>query len=957
MIDTSILHYRITGKLGAGAMGEVYLAHDERTDRKVALKFVGLRDQGGDEACARLVREARAAARLTHTGIVTLFGLEDAEGKLFLVQEFVAGETLAVRLQRGPLSADESMRLARELSSALAHAHTQGVLHRDLKPDNVLVTEDGHFKIADFGIARVEGLATVTTDGSMMGTLPYMAPERLAGGQGDERADLFALGAILYEAITGTRAFPGDSQAEVLYAVMESAPVRPAVATDAQPMLALALHLLSKTPEERPRDGDAVRGLLETWATTGAMRFPMRRRRVRVAVTVGVALATVAGLGLWGRGHVVAEAGTEPSVAVLPFINLQDPSDPARTGSVAGTLLVSSLAQPNQVNVLRTQSVIDAVQAVRARGRSISPDEAMQVARRTHAGRIVTGTILQMTPQIVVSAEVIDVASDRVLHSAKVEGCDGATVFQVVDQLGSKLLGQMVPGFAARNLAPLESRTGTNLSAYEHFVNGQEKLARGEIDEAGKHFEAAVALDSTLAAAYYQLGVTQWWGGEPGRATSSIEHARRYGSRLTPTEGAMLDALAALVDGHWGDAESRLRDIDRRWPDDKQVLYGLVEATYHGGHPDRTIVAARRALRIAPTFLLPTVHLVDALALAGRSAEAERIARQTLARDPHFAFIWHSLYSAKLYQGDGLAALDVLRQARAAGVKDPMIFSEGGHLAIALDSLDTARRYYEAPDAPAWRQTDLRRGVAFKIAFVRGNFRQALRIAEDAWAVFPRTPEGRGPSVPMASGCNAAMALGDGATALMFVDSTYARYARAKRMPPAELEYSHAAERASMLAELGSTTEAAAALLQLRRNPVARRDDNPTQLRMIEAEIALKEKRGADALALLSGPVRYQRGFFMYNCTRLMRARAQMLVGDYARAQATLDTLAAVPVLRLDDVALVQFHRGQCLEKLGRPADAAAAYTAFLQRWTAAPASRPEIGAALAALKRLRVAA
>lgn len=957
MIGTTILHYRITQKLGAGAMGEVYLARDERTDRLVALKFVGRREAGSADACARLVREARAAARLTHPAIVTLYGLEDADGELFLVQEYVAGDTLAVRLSRGALSAAEARTLVGEMAGALAHAHAQGVMHRDLKPDNVLVTADGHFKIADFGIARVEGFATVTTDGSLTGTLPYMAPERLEGAPGDARADLFALGAILYEAVTGQRAFQGQSQAEVLYAVMETDPARPTLPAELQPLLALALHLLAKKPGDRPASGDAVLALLRSWETTGIVRFPLRRRRTKLIAAFAMACVLVTALGLWGRGRFTAQAETEPAVAVLPFSNLQDPHDPARTGAVAGTLLVSALAQTGQVDVLSSQTVVDAIESLHHADTAFTRDDAMQVARRTHARRFVTGTILQLQPSIVLTAEVIDVASGRVLHSARIEGASGQSVFQVVDQLGSRLLGQMVPGFAARDATPYAARTGNNLSAYQNYVNGQTQLARGEIEEARRSFGAALEQDSTLAAAAYQLGVTQWWGGEPGAAGASIELARRSGDRLTPTERDMLDALAALVASHWDDAEARLREIDRRAPDDKQVLYGLVEATYHGGHPDRAIAAARRAEAIAPRFLLPRVHLVDALALLGRSAEAERIAEQSLAQDPHFAFMWHSLYGAYLYRGDGTGGLDVLRRARAAGVTDPMVFSEGGHLACALDSLDMARLCYQNPNAPAWRQTDIRRGVAFKIAFARGRFREAERIAEDAWAVFPRGYDGHGSPVPMSSGVNAALALGDTVRAFAFLDSTYARFERSGRMEGPALAFDHLMERASIEAELGLTVQARAHLRQLRREPLSRRDFNPTQLRLIDAEICLKEGDGARALALLAGRAIYQEGFFRYNTTRLMRARAQILTGDAAHALATLDTLAAVPVLRLDDAALVHYDRGRCCEALGRRADAVTAYSRFLRIWRDAPATRPEIRAARAAVARLQIPA
>ncbi len=959
MIDTSILHYRITNRLGAGAMGEVYLARDERTERLVALKFVGRTQAAEGEARARLTREARAAARLNHPAIVTVHGLEDTGDQLFLVQEYVQGETLAARLARGPLPLADAERLARSLATALAHAHAHGVHHRDLKPDNVLVAADGQFKIADFGIARVDGAAALTVDGSILGTLPYMAPERLEGAAGDARADLFALGAILYEALTGLRAFPGATQAEVLYAVVRGEPAVPALPAAAQPLLAVALHLLAKDPAARPADGDAVCAMLDAWTRTGTAPLPHRpRRRVQWAAALGAACALVAALGLWGRGHVAAEAGTEPAVAVLPFVNVADPTDPERTGAVAGTLLVSSLAQTGQVNVLGSQSVVDAIEALphRADG-ALTRDDAVRVAERTHAARLVRGSILQTAPQWVVSAEVVDVASGRVLHSARLAGTRGQSIFDVVDDLGTRLLEQMVPGFSAARATPYALRTGDNLSAYQHYVAGQEALARGEFESASADFAAALDRDSTLAAAAYQLGVTQWWGGEPDAAGASIEHARRFGDRLTGSERDMLDALAALVAGHWGDAEARLREIDRRWPGDKQVLYGLVEATYHGGHPERTLVAARRAARVAPEFLLPRVHLVDALAVTGHTDEAERLARETLARDPHFAFMWHSLFTTRLYHGDGAGALDVLRHARAAGVHDPLVYSEGGHLACALDSTDAARLCYVNPHAPAWKQTDARRGLAFKQAFARGDFVRAERIAEDAWAAFPRDVRVSGGAVPLANGANAAMALGDSVRAFAFIDSVYARHARSGRLHGADLDFDHLMDRAWVEASLGKTVQAQAHVRQLRRSPLSRRDFNPVQLRLIDADVALREGRGADALALLAGPPIYQDGFFRYNSVRLLRARAQMQLGDHARALATLDTLAAVPVLRLDDAALLHLDRAHCCEALGRRAEAVAAYERFLALWRDAPATRREVRDARAALARLRTVA
>ena len=299
MIGRTVLHYSVTAELGAGAMGRVYLARDERTGRRVALKFLAPEAAGDDEARARLLREATAAARLSHPNVVTLLAAEETAGELFLVEEYVEGESLARRLERGPLGPVELPRLARALTGALAHAHAHGVLHRDLKPANVLVAGDGTYKIADFGIARVEGEGTLTATGDMVGTLAYLAPERVSGHRGDARADLFALGAVLYEAMTGRRAFAGGSEAEVLHAVLNEAPRPPEAATAALlPLAELTMRLLAKDPAQRPPSAEAV---LEALATMrpDAPRVAERRRGWLAPALAFLAVAVVVGAGAW----------------------------------------------------------------------------------------------------------------------------------------------------------------------------------------------------------------------------------------------------------------------------------------------------------------------------------------------------------------------------------------------------------------------------------------------------------------------------------------------------------------------------------------------------------------------------------------------------------------------------------------------------------------------------------
>jgi serine/threonine-protein kinase len=210
----TLLHYRVIEKLGEGGMGAVFKAEDQRLGRVVAIKRLLRDDPGRETGRLRLVREARAASALSHPNIVTIFAIEESLGDAFIVMEYLQGETLAARISRGPLDASRVYALGAEAADALACAHAEGLVHRDVKPANVMITPRGSAKVLDFGIAKpaeggTEALPALTTTGALVGTIAYMSPEQLCGKPLDGRSDVFALGAVLYEAATGKRAFPG----------------------------------------------------------------------------------------------------------------------------------------------------------------------------------------------------------------------------------------------------------------------------------------------------------------------------------------------------------------------------------------------------------------------------------------------------------------------------------------------------------------------------------------------------------------------------------------------------------------------------------------------------------------------------------------------------------------------------------------------------------------------------
>lgn len=259
MIGTMLLHYEVKAQLGSGGSARVYLADDTRTGRKVALKMMTATVRRDPQSRERIAREARASAMLDHSGIVRLYSFEEADGQTFLVYEYVEGETLAERVKRGPLPTAAALDLAETLASALTHAHEHGVEHRDIKPTNVMVTHDGRYKLLDFGIVRLAGAVTITDSGVVLGSLPYLAPERIRGERGDLRADLYGLGLVYYIALSGRHPHGGGNEAQMLSAIVNQPPVPlTGLPEQAQPLADLALELLQKDPAQRPASAEAV---------------------------------------------------------------------------------------------------------------------------------------------------------------------------------------------------------------------------------------------------------------------------------------------------------------------------------------------------------------------------------------------------------------------------------------------------------------------------------------------------------------------------------------------------------------------------------------------------------------------------------------------------------------------------------------------------------------------------
>ena len=255
MIGQTISSYRITAKLGAGGMGEVFLAEDSKLDRKVALKFLPAQMSSQPDAKARFLQEARAASALNHPNVCTIYDIQEHDGQMFIVMEYVDGSTLRDRAQ--PFTLKQVIEIGVQVADGLAAAHEKGIVHRDIKTENIMIRKDGIVQIMDFGLAKLRGASRLTKEGSTIGTVGYMSPEQVQGLDADHRTDLFSLGVVLYELIAGRMPYNGAHETAIMYEIVNVDP-QPltAVRPDIDPELdRIILECLEKDPDERCQSG------------------------------------------------------------------------------------------------------------------------------------------------------------------------------------------------------------------------------------------------------------------------------------------------------------------------------------------------------------------------------------------------------------------------------------------------------------------------------------------------------------------------------------------------------------------------------------------------------------------------------------------------------------------------------------------------------------------------------
>jgi len=679
---TSIGPYQIVAAIGAGGMGEVYHAKDARLHREVAIKVLPEATAGITEALARFQREAEAVAAISHPNILSIFDVGREGSVSYLVTELLEGESLHTRLERSAVSWQQAADLGVNIASGLAAAHAKGIVHRDLKPGNIYLTNDGVVKILDFGLARVTPSAapadhTLTLDtrpGMVLGTVSYMSPEQVRGQHVDARSDIFSFGCVLFEMVTGERAFRGATSADVTAAILTHEP--PSIVHTKGGVAPELARIVARCLEKKPR---------RRFQSCDDLAFSLRS--VQESSTHSRLIESTSGSS--------TSAG-RPSIAVLPFANMSsDPENEYFSDGVAEEI-INALGKLDDLRVAARSS------AFSFKGKNA---EATDVGRKLNVSTVLEGSVRKSGDRVRIMAQLIDVAEGYTLWSERYDR-KMEDVFAVQDEIARAIVDQLKVKLISTADAALVERPTDNLEAYNLYLKGRfewSKRTPAGFRAALKCYQRAIELDPNYAAPHTGIaesyGLAAYWGNmAPDEAFPKARQAAETALAIDESEAEALSSLAkihTLYDLDWAAAEARFKKAIEIEPKNPHVQssYGIYLTITH--RDAESIEAHRRAYELDPLASYVSAHYGQALLLARHLDEAEEILRETIERDPSDYYPHNVLggtYREKLTVTE---SLESYRTAVKLSDGDPAVMTFMGLTVYRFGDRDEAFRLFD----------------------------------------------------------------------------------------------------------------------------------------------------------------------------------------------------------------------------------------------------------------------
>jgi pentatricopeptide repeat protein len=743
MIGRTISHYKILEKLGEGGMGIVYKAQDTKLDRPVAIKFLPRQLAADAEERKRFEREAKAAAALNHPNIATIYAIEEIDdpqrgNEQFIVMEYIDGQDLRkyIKAQGGtPIPIDQTLKVVVQTAQGLRTAHRKGIVHRDIKSANIMMTREGQVKIMDFGLAKLGGQTQLTKTGTTLGTVAYMSPEQGRGDKVDQRSDIWSLGIILYELLTGELPFQGDYEQAVLYSILHEEPesvshYREDIPKELEQVVRKSLTKISKDRyqqiDEFLEDLSSLIDLDEipsTYLRKPSLITTLKSSKKYLWISALFSLFVIFSLIQIGRMLFAPE--TVPStfqykisIAVLYFENRSGEED---LDKILVDMLTTNLARYDGLEVVSSQRLFDILKNLgKLDVKTIDRSIATEVAEQAGVETMLLGSIIQIGNKLRIASQLTDVKTGNIIGSPQADGEKIEDVFAMVDKLTEELGGNLAVSTAETEEAPFKIAevTTTSFVAYKYYQKGSEAGMRWDSRNAIKNFRKAIEIDSTFAMAHYHLAWIQGAFGifnpfsDLSQYRKAMRIAERHSQKASHRERLIIASAKAKFDRDILKAVSLSEEFVSRYPNDKHALWDLSDSYMTLGNFDGAIALLERALELDPTFsmvynllsyhysainehekaisanrkymaLLPDVGntynaAVDILMQAGRFDEALQMCEEGLKKLLPDRQGWYSFRTAMIYlfQGESDKALETISRVQELGKRSAIAMHE-----------------------------------------------------------------------------------------------------------------------------------------------------------------------------------------------------------------------------------------------------------------------------------------
>ncbi|MBC8028716.1 MAG: protein kinase [Pyrinomonadaceae bacterium] len=731
--DQTILHFKILTMLGEGGMGEVYLAHDLKLDRRVALKLLPLYFSKDEESLRRFEQEARAASALSHPNVCIIHDVNETEdNRPFIVMEYVEGATLRERLETGgAMRPNEALDIAMQVASALDEAHLKGITHRDIKPENIMLRNDGQAKVLDFGVAKLaEGLAYELADekegsfrtapGSLLGTVSYMSPEQARGLPVDARTDIWSLGVVLYEMLTGRTPFGGDTPSDTLAAILEHEPApfvshAPGLPGELERIITNALtkdrEKRYKTIKELLTDLHHLKTRLEERTAKQGHPGPtaadskIRSTGTRNAVFATVALVIIAAIIIYTYYSTQNDKGSLNSIAVLPFVNKVNDPDTEYLSDGITESIITNLSRISKLNVIAYTTVSP------YKGSSIDP---LAVGRKLKVQAVLVGKLARRGDNLTVSVELMDVRNSKHIWGEQYQR-QLSDILVLQKQLSREISEQLQLSLTGAEQKQLAKSYTDNTEAYQLYLKGRffwNKRTIEDFKKAIEYFRRAIEKDPNYALAYAGLSDTYLLRGQWSDITikEAVEKARPMAIRALELDENLAEAHAALAlvkvygEYDWAAADRELKRAIELNPSYAKAHYDNAYNLSVRGRYQAAVTEINRAIELDPLSTVYIAQLAEVFFYARQYDEAMAQSRKALEMDPNY--LGGILYLGWVYEQKGMyeeAIEQFEKYHRIAGDPESAdvlghAYAKAGKRDKALKLLNEMKKQYERED-------------------------------------------------------------------------------------------------------------------------------------------------------------------------------------------------------------------------------------------------------------------